>query len=235
MDHRRRRAGIHAIQEGLRGTFLARRAGKGVLRRADHVSDEARGFRSQRGSKSPEPRQVGLREDQLGRGSRPGGRRDEAHPLRLRTGSDNVPRLLAPQLGQPRLPLLVLGPVLQHDRVHRYPRQPGQLGGLALGCHPRLRLLLASGEPGALRPAGGRTPEHRTPHLLEQRSRHHARHLRRYRLRRVARLAAGQGHQDHLHRSLPQLHRGARGREVDRLPARHHLRAGPGHRLRVAQ
>ena len=44
-----------------------------------------------------------------------------------------------------------------------------------------------------------------------------------------------QGHQDHLHRPVLQLHRRARGRQVDRLPARHHVRPGPGHRLRVAR
>ena len=38
-----------------------------------------------------------------------------------------------------------------------------------------------------------------------------------------------------LPRPLLQLHRGPRGRQVDRLPARHHLGAGRGHRLRVAR
>jgi anaerobic selenocysteine-containing dehydrogenase len=49
----------------------------------------------------------------------------EMKRIRSEYGSDHVPSLLAPQLGEPRLPFLVLGPLLQHDRVHRYPRQPG--------------------------------------------------------------------------------------------------------------
>ena len=198
--------------------------GPRVFRRTDPLPHEEGGFRSQRGSKSPESRQVGLRADQLGRSPRPRRRRDEAHPGRLWPGSDHVPSLFPPQLGQPGLPLGSVGSLLQPHRIHRHPRQPRQLGRLALGCHPRLRLLLEAGQPRALRPARGCAPQHRAPDLVEQRPRHHPRHLRRHRFGHLAPLAAGQGHQDHLHRPVPQLHRGARGRQMDRLPARHRRR-----------
>ena len=58
-----------------------------------------------------------------------------------------------------------------------------------------LRLLLAPGQPRALRHARGQPKEHRTDHPLGQRLRYHPRHLRRERVGAVAALVPGQGHQ----------------------------------------
>ena len=225
--------GVHAAAQGLRRFLLADRTRARLLGGADPLPDEAGGLRPERGAEPAEPRQVRLRADQLGRGARPGLRRDEAHPRRVRARGDHVAGLLAPQLGQPRLPVRGLGPVLQPHRVHRHPRQPRQLGRLALGRDPRLRLLVEARQPGALRPARGRAATHRADHPLGQRPRLHARHLRRQRVRAVAAVAQGAGQEADLHRPLLQLHRRARRREVDLLPSRHRGRHGARHRPRL--
>ena len=127
-----------------------------------------------------------------------------------------------------------LGAVLQPHRLHRHPRQPGQLGRLALGRHARLRFLLAARQPGALRPARGRPAAHRADHPLGQRPGHHARHLRRQRVGANGGCGCGSGASGpDRHRPVLQLHRRARGRQVDRLPAGDDRGAGARHRPRL--
>ena len=129
-----------------------------------------------------------------------------------------------------------LGPVLQYDRVHRHPRQPGQLGRLALGRHPCLRFLLAAGQPRALRPARGRAPQHRAPHLLGQRPRHHTRHLRRHTSRPCGASGCGTRASRPIFLDPFRNYTAAHvGEKWIAYRARHHVGAGPGHRLRVAE
>ena len=130
----------------------------------------------------------------------------------------------------------VLGPVLQPHRLHRHPRQPGQLGRLALGRHPRLRLLLAAGQPGALRPARGRATQHRAHHLTGATTPTPPTASTAAPIPPSGACGCGtRASRQIFIDPVLQLHRGARGRQVDRLPARHHVRPGPGHRLRVAR
>ena len=130
------------------------------------------------GERNPQNRgKSALRAHQLGRGARPRRRRDQARAGDLRRLGHQRHDLLAPQLGHRRLQDGPVRALLQHARLHPGLRQPRQLGRLALGRDPHLRLLLAPGHARALRHAGGRAEERRADRLLVERPRHHARHL----------------------------------------------------------
>ena len=164
----------------------------------------------------------------------PGRRRDHAHPRDLRSGGHHRHDLLPPQLGLPALQAGPAGALLQHPGLQPVPRQPGQLGGLALGRHPHLGLLVAPGPLRAVRASAGRPEEHRADHLLVGRPQQHLLHVQRPGEPHLAHLDEGAGHPVRGHRPVLQLHRRHHGRQVDRPAARHRRRAGRGHRLCLA-
>ena len=152
----------------------------------------------------------------------------------LRQLGDQRHDLLSPQLGHRRLQDGPLHALHELSRGHPRLRQPGQLGGVALGRHPHVRLLLAPRHARAVRQSPGRDAQLRDDRLLVQRPRHHARDVLGSGVGHLADVAQGEGRPGRLHRPLPQLHqRDLRRRQVDRAAHGHGHGAGDGDRLRV--
>ncbi len=119
------------------------------------------------GERNPQNRgKSSLRAHLVGRSGHPGRLRDHAHQGKARRLGDQRHDLLPPQLGHRRLQGGPFRPLPQHDRRYPCPGQSGQLGGLALGCHPLLRVPLAPGHARTLRHARGRSAERGDDRLL---------------------------------------------------------------------
>ena len=148
----------------------------------------------------------------LGRGARPRLQRDRARQREVRQFGHQRHDLVPPQLGHRRLQDGAVHALHELPRGHARLRQPGQLGGVALGRHPHLRLLLASGHARAVRQPPGRAQERRDDRLVVQRPGLHPRHLLRPGVGHLAHLAQGEGRRVRLHRPLLQLHQRASSR-----------------------
>ena len=127
-----------------------------------------------------------------------------------------------------------LGPVLQHPRLQPVPGQSRQLGGLALGRHSRLGLLVAPRPLRAVGAPAGRAQAHRAGHLLVGGPQQHLVHVQRPGEPHLAPLDEGARHPVRGHRPARQLHGEHHGRQVDRAAPGHRRGAGPGDRLRLA-
>ena len=111
----------------------------GLFGQAHPLPDEAGRFRSHRRAQSPEQGQVRLCAHRLGRG--PGHRRqgDQPAEARPRARFHHLSHVVPPPVGQRWLLPQRAHAFRQSDRLHPGRRQPGQLGGLVLGCHAPLR------------------------------------------------------------------------------------------------
>ena len=142
----------------------------GLFGQANPSPDEAGGFRSQRRTQSPEPRQIRLRADQLGRGAehrRQGNQSAEARP---RAWFHHFPHVVSPPVGKRGLLPERADALRQPDRLHPRRRQPRQLGGMVLGRHAPLRQFDARRRPCGLWRGGGLPQGSRDDRLLVLRS-----------------------------------------------------------------
>ena len=170
----------------------------------------------------------------MGRSARHRLERDRAREEDVRQLGHQRHDLVAPQLGHRRLQDGPVHALHELPRGHPRVRQPGQLGGVALGRHAHLRLLLAPRHARTVRQPARRDEELRVRGLLVERPRHHARDVLRSGVGHLAHVAQGEGHPGGLHRPLPQLHeRDLRPGQVDRAAHGHGHGAGDGDRLRV--
>ena len=141
------------------------------LKRVDFDPSGAARLHRPRRPQLPESRRIRVRAHKLGRGLRPGGRRDRADQAGAGPDRDAHHPRLAPHVGQRRLPLQRLLPLHGPGRHDLRRAQPRQLGGLALGRHAHVGLQPPPGHPRAVRPARRRAQEHRDGGLLVGRPR----------------------------------------------------------------
>ena len=233
MDDRGARAVVHAPPQDHGQLAHARLEVAHLLPGQAAPPDEARGLRPGRRAQPAEPRHLRLRAHQLGRGARPGGRRDQAGQARPRPGRDHERQRLAPHLGRAGLLAERPHPLLQHARLVAGDAQPGQLGGLVLGRRAPLGPERAQRRRRDLRHRGGPAQARRDGRLLVVRPGGHQRRLRRARRHHPPAVAQGPRHPVRAHRPVPQPHGAAARRQVDRPAPGHGQRPGPRHRARL--
>ncbi len=233
LDDRSAREALHAARLDDCGRAHAVLEEHRLFARPAALPDEARGLRSEGQPQLPEPRHLGLRADQLGRGARPRRRRDPALQDPARAGLDHGQPRVAPHLGEHRLLHQLGAQVLQRDRLHARRPQPRQLGGLVLGRDAPLRLQHAARPDRELQPGRGPDEGSRDGGVLVRRPGGDQRLLQRARRDHPADVAAGARHRGRAHRSVLQPQRGAARRQVVRAQARHRHRDGARDRPRL--